>query len=193
MSKVKFGVSKLHYATISETTATGGGTVEVYGNPVEIAGAVSISLDAQTQDNIFYADNEEYFAEIMRNGYEGSIEVAKLPDSFLVDCLGMKFDSAGLLVESKDDTTKYFALLWQFEEDGGEARRGVCYKCRATATPQIAGATTTDSKEPQTDTLNIKAIPNQDGFIKAKVESEKTTAYDSWFDTVQEPSTFVTA
>lgn len=193
MSKVKFGVSNLHYAVITETTTTGGEIVETYGTPVAIAGAVSLSLDAQAQDNIFYADNEEYFAQIMKNGYEGSIEVAKLPDAFLTECLGMKVDTNGLLVESKTDETKYFALLWQFEEDGGEGRRGVCYKCRATASPQISGATTTDSKEPQTDTLNIKAVPNLKGHIKSKCESTSTTAYGSWFTSVQEPSTFVTA
>jgi len=48
----------------------------------------------------------------------------------------------------------------------------------------VTGATTTNTKEPQTETLNITARPAPDtGDVKAKVP-QGSAAYDTFFEAV---------
>lgn len=179
-NKVKFGLSKAYYAIFNETAGT-------YETPVAMPGAVSLSLEQQGETTPFRADNIDYWTAVSNNGYEGELELALIPDSFLTDVMGELADAtSGLQYEVADAQPKAFALLFQFEGDQN-ATRHVMYNCKATR-PSVASQTTPDGAiEPQTETISIKASARpQDNIVKAKAAAE-ATAYASFFTAVQIP------
>ena len=186
-NKVKFGLSSAYYAV---ATFDDQGAV-TYGTPVALPGAVSLSLDPQGDTNVFRADNIDYFTSVSNNGYEGDFELAKLPDSFYADIFGEVTDQNGLRVEVVQPATVHFAFLFQVEGDANAARH-VLYNCTASR-PAVAGETTGDTVEPQTDTITISAHPMTSAALgkevtKARVEPDNATAYAAWFTSVQLPS-----
>jgi phi13 family phage major tail protein len=164
-NKVKFGLSKAYYAIFNEDAGT-------YETPVALPGAVSLSLEQQGETTPFRADNIDYWTSVSNNGYEGELELALIPDSFLTDVMGELTDAtSGLQYEKSDAQPKAFALLFQFEGDQS-ATRHVMYNCKATR-PSMASQTTPDGAiEPQTETISIKASARpQDNIVKAKANS----------------------
>ena len=182
-NKIKYGISKCYYAV-----ATDDGTgVLTYDTPVAMPGAVSLSMDASGDQTTFYADNVLYFSTTANNGYSGDLELALIPDSFKEDVLGEEEDDTkGILLEYANKPTVEFALLFQFEGDQN-ATRHCMYRCTASR-PSVSGSTKEDTVEPQTETITITAMPRlNDELVKARCPFDATTAYNSWFTTVQEP------
>ncbi len=68
-----------------------------------LAGAVSISLDSNSDKSVFRADNEDYDVSYGEGGYEGDFEVARVNEDFMKDVLGYKEDDDGILVESSEN------------------------------------------------------------------------------------------
>ena len=184
MSKIKYGIRKVYYAVATETT-TDNVTTVTYGTPVALPGAVSISLEQQGDLPKFYADDIVYWQTSVNNGYEGDLELAKIPDTFKTDILGMRTDNGGMIVESSDDVGKSFALLFEFQGDD-KATRHVLYNCTATR-PAVASSTKEDTIEPQTETVTISAIANVDGYVKASA-LDGTANYATWYTAVKTPT-----
>lgn len=183
-NKVKYGLKNTHYAVLS-TSDEG---VVSWSTPVAIPGSVSLSLDAQGDPSTFYADDVAYYVTAANDGYSGSIEVARIPDSFRTDVLMETEDTtAKVLVENVDANSKSFALLFEFDGDQ-KATRHVLYNCTATR-PSITGSTTTNTKEPTTETMTITAVALKNGNIKAKTTATTTdTVYNSWYNAVWVPT-----
>ena len=179
-NKVKFGLKNVYYSKI---TVSEGSTS--YGTPVAIPGAVNLSLEAQGEVTKFYADNMVYYQSAQNNGYEGDLEVAEIPDAFRKDILGETEDTNGLLVENANAEAQSFALMFEFAGDK-HSRRHVLYNCTATR-PSVEGATTEDTKEPQTSTFTVSAVSTEDGYVKASADPTATN-YDNWFTAVQVPN-----
>lgn len=182
MSKVKFGLSNVYYA--AATIAANGSAT--YGTPVAIPGAVSLSMDPVGETVKFYADNTTYFKNTPNAGYEGTLEVALVPDSFKKDILGEIEDDDGAFIEDQNAASVPFALLFQFEGDA-DGTRHVIYNCTASR-PAISGATKEESIEVQTEelTLTAGAVYNaalDTNVTKAKVE-KTDTPYATWFNAV---------
>lgn len=176
-NKVKYGLKNVHYAVATETDG-----VITYDTPKPIRGAVNLTLDAAGESVQFYADDMVYYEENINDGYTGSLEMALIPDEFRVDVLGDELDANGALIENKDAKAKHFALLFEFDGDA-EKTRHVLYYVLASR-PSVTGATTTNTKEPQTETMNITARPAPDtGDVKAKVP-QGSAAYDTFFESV---------
>jgi len=180
-NKVKFGLKNVHYAVITETVTDGEVSI-AYDTPVAIPGAVNLTLDAAGESVQFYADDRVYFEENTNDGYTGNLEIALIPDDFRKDVLGEVEDAKGALIENKDAKAKHFALLFEFDGDAKKTRHVLYYVLASR--PSVAGATTTNTKEPQTETLNITARPAPDtGDVKAKVP-QGSNAYDTFFGDV---------
>ncbi len=176
-NKIKFGLKNVHYAVVTETD----GEI-TYDTPKPIRGAVNLTLDAAGESVQFYADDSVYYEENINDGYTGSLEMALIPDDFRVDVLGDELDANGALIENKDAKAKHFALLFEFDGDK-EKTRHVLYYVLASR-PNVSGSTKTNTKEPQTETMNITARPAPDtGDVKAKVPQD-STAYDTFFESV---------
>lgn len=188
-NKIKYGIKNCYYA-VATISATGTAT---YSTPVAMPGAVSISLDAQGDTSKFYADNIVYFTTVANNGYEGDLELAKVPDTFLTDCLGFIRDASGVLVEDAGANPAHFALMFQFEGDVN-AKRTVLYNCVASR-PQIAGSTKEESIEPETESISItattvyNAVLNKDLVKASCTETSASAAYNGWLSAVYQTTT----
>lgn len=178
-NKIKFGIKNCYYAVA--TIASDGSAT--YDTPVALPGAVSISLDPQGDTNNFYADNIVYFTSVANNGYEGDLELAKVPDDFLTDCLGYVTDTNDVLYEDANAAPVHFALMFQFEGDKN-AKRTVLYNCVA-ARSSVSGSTKEESIEPQTETISITATTIYNAkldtdIVKASCTETETAVYAGW-------------
>lgn len=167
-NKVKFGLKNCHYA---KATFDEDGSV-TYAKPVRIPGAVSLSMDANGEIEPFYADNIAYYVVNNNSGYEGDLEIALIPESFLTDIMHEELDGNGVLAENANVELEHFAFLFEFDGDQRHIRH-VLYNCVASR-PSIEGETNEDSKEVKTDTLNLQATPLANGYVKAKTGTNTT-------------------
>lgn len=179
-NKVKFGLSNVHIAKITETD----GEI-TYGTPFAMPGARSLTADPEGETTPFYADNIKYYIATSNQGYTGDLEIAMLVKEFFTQILGQEEDTNGALFESADDVTARFALMGEIDGDV-KKRRFVYYDCTATR-PSAEMNTVEESKEPQTDTISITMSPRStDKAIKAVIEPSETNqdVYDTFFTKV---------
>ncbi|MDF2591398.1 MAG: hypothetical protein K0S75_864 [Clostridia bacterium] len=176
-NKVKFGLKNAHYAVITELNG-----VVTYGTPKPIPGAVNLVQNPVGDPVLFHADDIEYFNEDTNNGYDGSLEMALIPDDFRVDVFGDEIDANGALIENADAKPNKIALMYEFTGDVNKIRH-VNYNVKVSR-PNIDGSTKTNTKEPKTETMNIAVRPAVDtSNVKAKLEQDKT-GYDTFFTAV---------
>ncbi len=181
-NKVKFGLSNVHIAKITEEN----GNI-TYGTPFKMPGAKSLTADPEGGSTPFYADNIKYYIANSNQGYAGDLEVAMLVKEFFTEILGQKEDTNRALFETADDVNARFALMGEIEGDV-KKRRFVYFDCTATR-PGAEMNTIEESKEPQTDTVSITMSPrSSDKAIKAVIEPSETNQeiYNTFFDKVYE-------
>ena len=185
-NKIKYGIKNVKFAVASiasDGTAT-------YSSPKDLPGAVSLSLSPQGETSPFYADNIAYWTAIANNGYDGDLELARIPEDFYKDVLGYKVGGNSIVYEDANSSPVHFALLFQFEGDVS-ARRHVLYNCTA-ARPDIAGQTKSESIEPQTETISINAktihVAAIDKDVVKAYLNEGDTGYTTFLSTVIQPT-----
>ena len=181
-NKVKFGLSNVHIAKITEAD----GEI-TYGIPFAMPGAKSLTADPEGETTKFYADNVVYYIANSNQGYSGDLEIAMIIKQFFTEILGQQEDTNGALFESADDVTARFALMGEIEGDV-KKRRFVYFDCTATR-PSAEMNTIEESKEPQTDKVSITMAPRStDKAIKAVIEpsEENKQVYDTFFTKVYE-------
>ena len=187
-NKIKYGIKNVTFfpATIA---ADGSAT---YGEAIPVPGAVSLSLDQQGETTPFYADNIVYYTSVANNGYEGDLEVAKIPDAVLTGILGYVEDTNKVLVEDANATVVHFAMAFQFEGDV-HAKRHILYNCTMNR-PSVAGSTKEESIEPQTETVTITATTiynatlDKDIVKASATQADSATQYAAWFTTAYQPA-----
>lgn len=187
-NKIKYGLKSVYYAV----GTPGANNTMTYDTPVALPGAVNLSLDPQGENSPFYADNIVYWVGAANTGYEGDLELARIPDDFKTDVLGYVADAKDVLVEDANAEAVHFALLFQFEGDS-KATKHVLYNCTATRA-NVEGATKEESIEPQTETLTITATTIYNAslgtdIVKAEAnEDTDSTTYSGWNSAVYIPS-----
>ena len=187
-NKIKYGIKNVYYA-VATLAANNSAT---YDTPVALPGAVSLTLDPEGDNNIFYADNIAYYTSYANNGYSGSLELALIPDAFRKDVLGEIEDNKDVLVEEQGAPSVHFALMFQFEGDE-KATRHVMYNCVASR-PTTNGSTKEASIEPQTETINLTATSVYNAsldkdIVKARTsDTTDSTTYSGWFTSVYTPT-----
>lgn len=187
-NKIKYGLKNVHYAPVIEAIKDGVTSV-TFSTPIAIPGAVNLTLSPVGDTTPFYADDVEYYTAIANNGYDGSIEMALIPDSFKVTVLKEIVDAKKVQFEESDKQPAPFALLFEFAGDV-KATRHVMYYCKATR-PNIESGTKGQGIEPKTETLNLtcRNLPGTT-IIKAKTTEETDEmTYKDWYKSVYEKST----
>lgn len=188
-NKVRFGLSNVHYAVLTE------GSSNVWATPVAVPGAVSLSVDANVASSDFYADNVAYYRTFANNGYTCTLEMAKITEKMLDEVFGMAADATGVIREKTGVEPKPFALLFQVEGDQDEENY-LFYRCVPSSKPTESSQTTGENgAEPQTQSFDFSALPlvtgaaNQKGLIKAKTGSTASTSVISgWYGAVNVPA-----
>ena len=184
-NKVKYNLKNVHYAVIqTEGTADAWPT---YETPVPWPGAVSLSMEQQGSISKFRADGITYWQAAQNNGYEGDLTMALILDQFRVDCLGEELNTDKVYLEKVKAEGKGFALLFEFDGDEKEIKH-VLYNCTATR-PNIAGKTSEEEVEPDTEALTISAVSLPNGYVKARTGAETTeNARANWYKSVYTPA-----
>lgn len=181
-NKVKFGLSNVHVAKITETD----GEIS-YGTPFKIPGAVSLTADPEGETAKFYADNIVYYISTTNQGYSGDLEVAMLIKEFFKQILGQQEDSNGALFENADDVNARFALMGEIE--GDVKKRRFCYfDCTATR-PSAEMNTKEENTDPKTDKISITMAPrSSDRAVKVVIEptEENKAVYETFYTKVYE-------
>jgi phi13 family phage major tail protein len=190
-NKVTFGLKNTHYAVITGKDEQGN---PIYGTPKPYPGAVSLSPDAEGDQNVFYADDIAYYVVDSNNGYSGDFEAADVPDDFKIDVLGYLRDANGMLVEVADAVKKDFALMGEITGDAKQ-RKFIYYNVTS-GRPTGDLNTKNDSTEPDTKTVALTMTPIEISgkqVVKGKIELNDTNAekFNSFFDAVLLPD-FVT-
>lgn len=185
-NRVQFGLKNVYYAKLTETVASNGTVTYAYATPVAMPGAVTLTLTQNGSSEPFYADNIVFYQSVANNGYEGDLELARVPDSFYTAILGYTQTSTGkVLQENSAAEPANFALLYQIDGDKSNEDY-VLYKVTAQR-PEVGSSTITDTKTPQTMTMSITAIPRPDGLVFARTTDTTPTATKSgWFSSVYE-------
>lgn len=164
-NKVRFGLSDVYAGTYTDNN----GTVSL-GSPKKVPGAVSLNLDPDTAESVFYADNTKYFVRQKNNGYTGELEMAKFPDEFKTAFMNYVSLAGGGTGESKKLSNKTVYLMFEVQGDK-QARRTIIYNVELGSITE-EHSTTEDELEVQTETLSITAIgDNTTGLVKCSYES----------------------
>lgn len=160
-NKVQFGVKNLHFGTYTVGT---GGTVTL-GTPFSLPGTVNISLDAEAEQNNFYADDTIYWVSNNDNGYTGEIENALFTDEFKTTFMNYIALDDGGIAQIKGMQNKIVYIAFETEGDQ-ESRRCIMYNVTLGSIAREY-ATTEDTIEPQTATLPITVTgDNATGIVK---------------------------
>ena len=179
-NKVQFNLKNVHYAKILTDTATSA----TFDTPVAVPGAVSLSLSQVGELKKFYADGIVFWQGASNNGYEGDLEIARIPDQMMVDIWGMtKAETENVVVENVNDEQSPFALLFQI--DGDQNNQLYClYNCSASR-PGIDAATNEEAKEPKPQKVSFSSVPLANGNIKASTAADTTEEVRTgWFTNV---------
>lgn len=182
-NKVHYALTNVYIATLEMDLETGTVT---FGNPKRLLGAVSMDLSAQGDVIKLRADGMDYYVVNSNNGYQGNLNIARIPDWFRSDILGDTISATDkVLVETTTQEPKAFAMLFEFLGDV-KGTRHVLYNCAASR-PNIKGENKDNLKDPDTDTLSLTASPLQDGKVKASTTAETPEdVYKNWFKKVWE-------
>lgn len=180
-NKVEFGISNLYFCTYE---VAAGGTVTL-GTPYHQAGAVSLTLDADTAETVFHADNSKYYSENTDNGFTGSIEVALFDDAFKTQFLGYAALEGGGIAQYKGAQIPKVAVMFQAEGDKN-AHRFILYNVTLGPIGREYN-TTTDTRDPATESMDINVTgDNATGLVKASYVPDDS-AYATLFTTPPVP------
>lgn len=185
-NKVRFGLKNVYYAILTDGNDN---TNNTWATPVAVKGAVNLTLDSNSSDGTFYADNISFYKTFANNGYTGSLEMARISDTMLKDVWGMTVTN-GVLYEASGVNPKAFALLFQIEGDEN-AELNVLYRVVPTSKPTAGSQTVEETVEPVTQSFDFEALPlvngpsYQKGLIKGRtIDSTSTAIRSAWFSGV---------
>lgn len=185
-NKVTFGLKNAHYAKI---TVNPDGSI-TYGTPKAIPGSTEIALDPRGDMTEFYADDMLYYSASNNQGYDGTLNIANIPEEFAIDILGEEKDEEDSTITEKANAKgSAFALMFEFDGDV-KAIRHVLYNCTASR-PSVGSSTKTDSVEPNTNELTFVASARPSD-LKVKTKTTTTTptgVYNNWYNSVYEKVT----
>lgn len=177
-AKLIHGLSNFHMAilTTDDTTSV------VYDEVHHIEGAVSVSVDPNTDSNTKYADNGAFAVLNNLDDIDVSMAAVDIPSVIKKEMYGNK-ETNGVLFSNQNDVTKEVALGFEAKIRGGGTRFYWFLK----GTPEVIGVeheTDEGSIESKDAELSLKFVPlRNNGNWKAELDSDVVTTED-WFEEV---------
>lgn len=185
-NKIFMGLKNVHYAVVTETIGEDGKIATTYATPKPWLGGVKLSASAQGQNDNFYADDRVWANLVSNQGYEGSLEMAQIPEDVYTDVFGFIKTSGGGIAEYSNAKTKYVALSFEF--DGDEAARKFTFYRVMLNRHDVESETKKESIDPKTLTCSFKASPRPDDGLVRYYEDKDGTNYANWYQSVVVPS-----
>ena len=180
-NKVRFGLSNVYIGTYTDNN----GSVTL-GTAKAQKGAVNLTLDPELEENVFYADNVKYYVSAMDNGFSGSMEVAKFDDDIKTGFLGYVALTGGGIAHVKNAVKPKVYIMGQAEGDA-KSRRFIIYNVTL-GQIQFEAATTEDTVEPATETIDINVTGDNKTGITIAEYLEGEGAYDTLFSNPPVPA-----
>lgn len=151
-NKVRFGLKGLKRAKV---TRNSDGTV-TFGTPVDMKGAVSISLSKEGSDpKDFYADDEVFYTIAGTNGgYSADLVVARLGSADREALLGETYDDDGVQFETTDDKAPEYAYIMEMQGDFKPI--AFCFYCGKASRINMNANTKGEQVDVDTDTVSIR-------------------------------------
>lgn len=190
MTKAVVGLKNLHYALLTDDTATG----VTYGEVKRFAPAINANINRNSSSTSLYADDG--VTEVATSAGETELElgVADIPQEVQADLLGHEI-RAGVLVRSNKDVAPYVAIGFESECADGSIKFVWLYKGKFQV-PSQEHNTKGESVEFQTRTITGKfANRDFDGITDIEANSKSTGLpaglINGWFDDVVQPADLV--
>lgn len=182
-NKVVFGLSQVHIGTYSVNSV---GTVSL-GTPYAVPGAVNLSLEPDTEETVFWADNVKYYVSNADNGFTGTLEMARFDDDFKTGFLNYVSLSDGGIAQVKGRGNETVYLAFQAEGDA-ESRRCILYNVTL---GQITRefATIEGAQEPKTAQLPITVVGDNETGVTRAIYGQAATGYSTIFTNPPKPKT----
>ena len=185
-NRVNWGLALSAWGKITRDPQTG---ADVYGEPTKFLGNRQVNWDPSGDLIKVYADGTVIYTGRQNSGYTGSLELTNLDDDFAEWVLSEEVDNKNVQYEIKEPVINRFYLIWEWVQDEKNTRH-IMYNI--TASRPTMSATTAgdgDNKTAQYRTLNMTAIPRDDGIVKSstRVDIDENT-YDGWFEAAYVPT-----
>lgn len=182
-NKVKFGLKNCVYAVETDT--------DTYGEVKQWPGAVNLTRELQGEENNFFADNSVYYTSYNYQGYSGDLESAMVPEEVETEVLGdEKDETTGIMKESR--AAKVKRIAFGFQIDGDVQNRRYWNYGVTLSRPNTEASTTTESLEPQTDTISmtVSGLTNSDVVCIKTSSTTPENVYNKFFDQVVMPDQY---
>lgn len=177
-AKLIHGLSNFHMAILEQDDSSG----VTYKTVEHIEGAVSVSVDPNTDSNTKYADNGAFAVLTNLEDIDVSMAAVDIPREIKKEMFGNQ-EVNEVLFSNKDDITKEVALGFEAKIRGGGSRFYWFLK----GTPEIIGVeheTDEGSIESKDAELTLTFTPlRYNGNWKAELDSNTVTS-DEWFEEV---------
>lgn len=150
-NKVEFGTSNFHIGTYSIEN----GETKL-GDPIHIQGMRALSLESQTEDSNFCADDIVYFYDYTDNGLKGDLNMALFPDEFKTKFLNYREMQDGGIAQIKgiQNQVTYIA----FEGKGDKEKRRHIFFNVALGAIKREHKTIENGKEVEEESISLTII-----------------------------------
>ena len=176
-NKVKFGLSNVHYAVVTE------GTTPTFGEWKSLPYAISLSISENSNTSTQYADDQLIYVATSTTSTTLGLEMSVVSDDFKKDVLGYLESTRGGLVQIVNDVKKKIALGFEVKGDAKHARH-VFFICEVNNIDDGDHSTNTENANFANDTINMTAYPvtltNGKFAIKERID-EGQTGYATLF------------
>lgn len=175
-NKVEFGTKMFHIGTYEVDNATGEVTL---GTPVHIPGMRALSLEAESEESKFFADDVVYYSNYNDNGLSGELGMALFPDVFKTSFLNYINTSDGGVAQVKGKTVPSVYIAFQGAGDKHN-RRHIMFNVSLGAITR-EHKTIEESVEVEEETLPLTVTGDNKSGIMKITYSEGDAGYETVF------------
>lgn len=181
-NKVEFGTKLFHIGTYSVDAETKEVTL---GKAIHIPGMRALTVEADSEESKFFADDVVYYSEYNDNGLTGELGMALFPDIFKTSFLNYIELEDGGIAQVKGKGGKQVYMAFQGAGDK-ENRRHIMFNVSLGAIKR-EHKTIEGGREVEEETIPITVTGDNESGIMKITYSEGDTGYSKLFETPSIP------